>query len=532
MIISARQKLVGSLLALVLLAGGIGLAVQRNRLKSTAEQGNQAAKAMTVAGRALKKDGSPVKGVVLLSGGSGVNALQQARLASDGSFTFSNLAPSRYALEVHSFKGEIWCQKNTFESGQFEVSSDPLANYFNYTNLEVCDTIPGVTGPEDDTTPPKITFKTTGEADLGKSVFVSFTVEDPGWGNRFGQILGYYRYGTDGKWQFAKVTQDTADKTKFTASMPKRNDNPDIFYFIQAGGAGGVLFSQYPDKGATEPAKIARTPAPTATLTASPTQITSGQSTTLTWSSTNATSCVGTAENPGASQTELTKNWTGTSASSGSVNVSPITNATVDVKYLVTCTGPGGSGGATVTVKVTSAAAVGVTLTASPSTIAAGQRATLSWSSTNADNCFWEVPPPNTSTAPGPTSGSVTVQPNATASYTMGCSGKSGSKEASATVTVNGVAAPPTVTLTANPTVGTYTTLTWSSTGARNCNGTSTNPARTYDWSQVGGITPTSGSVFVFTAANNPNIDAETFTMTCTNTQGVSQSASVEVRKK
>src|SRR3989344_3155317 len=69
------------------------------------------------------------------------------------------------------------------------------------------------------------------------------------------------------------------------------------------------------------------TPAPTVTLTANPTTIQSGQSSTLTWSSTNATSCTASGS------------WTGTKTTSGSQSVAPTTNAT----YTLACTGAGGT---------------------------------------------------------------------------------------------------------------------------------------------------------------------------------------------
>ena len=80
-------------------------------------------------------------------------------------------------------------------------------------------------------------------------------------------------------------------------------------------------------------------PAPTATISANPASITSGQSSTLTWSSTDATSCTGTGFTP--------------SGTSGSQAVSPTSNTT----YYITCTGGGGtSPAASATVTVTPAA--------------------------------------------------------------------------------------------------------------------------------------------------------------------------------
>ncbi len=74
--------------------------------------------------------------------------------------------------------------------------------------------------------------------------------------------------------------------------------------------------------------------APTVTLTASPTSITSGGSSTLTWSSTNATSCTGTGFTAGGT--------------SGTATVSP----TASQSYSISCTGAGGTGSSSVTITV------------------------------------------------------------------------------------------------------------------------------------------------------------------------------------
>jgi len=68
------------------------------------------------------------------------------------------------------------------------------------------------------------------------------------------------------------------------------------------------------------------TPAPTVTISANPTSITAGQSATITWGSTNASSCTGSGFSTGGT-------------TSGSVSVSPSTTTT----YSVSCSGPGGS---------------------------------------------------------------------------------------------------------------------------------------------------------------------------------------------
>lgn len=76
--------------------------------------------------------------------------------------------------------------------------------------------------------------------------------------------------------------------------------------------------------------------APTLTLSANPTTITAGQQSTLTWNSTNTTSC--TASN----------GWTGSKALSGNETVSPAATAT----YVLSCTGAGGNISQQVTVTV------------------------------------------------------------------------------------------------------------------------------------------------------------------------------------
>jgi hypothetical protein len=76
--------------------------------------------------------------------------------------------------------------------------------------------------------------------------------------------------------------------------------------------------------------------APTVNISANPATVSSGSSSTLTWSSTNTTSCTAS----GA--------WTGSQATSGTLAVSPTSTST----YTLSCTGAGGStnGSATVTV--------------------------------------------------------------------------------------------------------------------------------------------------------------------------------------
>ena len=230
-------------------------------------------------------------------------------------------------------------------------------------------------------------------------------------------------------------------------------------------------------------------PAPTASLTANPASITSGQSSTLTWSSTNATSCTGTGFSTG-------------NAISGSVTVAPTTTTS----YFVTCTNGSASASVSATVTVTAPAPT-ASLTANPASITSGQSSTLTWSSTNATSCT------GTGFSTGNAiSGSVTVAPTTTTTYFVTCTNGSASASVSATVTVTGTA--PTASLTANPasiTSGQSSTLTWSSTNATSCTGIGFSTSNAV-----------SGSVSVTPATT------ATYFVTCTN-GSVSASASATV---
>ena len=109
-----------------------------------------------------------------------------------------------------------------------------------------------------------------------------------------------------------------------------------------------------------------------------------------------------------------------------------------------------------------------LTLLVQPSTINAGQSATLSWSTRNVTSC----------TASGGWSGSKATSGSestgalgATTSFRLVCTGDGGTVSRRVTVTVTALPAP-TLTLTANPTsllTGGAATLTWSATNATAC---------------------------------------------------------------
>lgn len=245
--------------------------------------------------------------------------------------------------------------------------------------------------------------------------------------------------------------------------------------------------------------------APTVSLMAAPTTLTLGQSSMLTWSSSNATACTA-----GGS-------WSGSESLSGTQSVTPTAVGTAT--YSLSCSGAGGSGSATAAVTVNAAVvpAPTVTLTANPTTITVGQSTVLTWSSTNATSCSAG----NAWSGAQATSGTQSESPTqvGTNTYTLTCTGSGGSSMASATVTVSNPP-PPTVTISVAPTsitLGQSATLTWSSTNATTC--TASNA-----WS---GAENANGTLAVTPSATGP----QTYTLTCSaaGSTGVSASAILTV---
>jgi hypothetical protein len=146
--------------------------------------------------------------------------------------------------------------------------------------------------------------------------------------------------------------------------------------------------------------------------TASPTNISAGQSSTLSWISVNADTV---SINPGV----------GSVTKTGSVSVTPAQSTT----YVVTATGGGASVSCSVTVTV-GALPVIANFTAAPSTINAGQSSTLQWSVQNADSV--SISSLGTVSA----SGTRSVSPTATTVYTLTATNAAGSTTKTATVTV------------------------------------------------------------------------------------------------
>lgn len=294
-----------------------------------------------------------------------------------------------------------------------------------------------------------------------------------------------YLGGTTVTWSATNVTSCTASGawsgTKSSSgSQGFSSLTSNRTYTLSCTGAGGSVTNSVN-------VAVADPPAPTLSLSANPTSVAYNSTSTLNWSTSNATSC------------SASGGWSGGKGTSGAESVGPITS---DTSYTLTCSGTGGSVTRTVALSVQAPAAPTISFSASPTSLAAGDSATLSWSVTNATDCSasgaW-------SGSKG-TSGSESVGPvNATSTFSLSCTGPGGTSNRSRTVSVIDA---PTVTLSANPTSvlsGDSTTLTWSSSGATSCSAQDA-------WS---GTKATSGSQATASLTGD-----STFTLACTGTGG------------
>ena len=130
-----------------------------------------------------------------------------------------------------------------------------------------------------------------------------------------------YSYLTDRKLSFLNPKRSYIVKKLIIVS---------VCAILSACGGGGGGGSSSPASTAAAP------PAPSITFTSNVSKVKSGAQATLTWTSTNTSSC--TASN----------GWAGTQAISGTVNESPTSNTA----YTLTCTGAGGSVNQTVNIAV------------------------------------------------------------------------------------------------------------------------------------------------------------------------------------
>lgn len=255
--------------------------------------------------------------------------------------------------------------------------------------------------------------------------------------------------------------------------------------------------------------------APVIDLQVSPTTVQPGDSVTIEWDSTNATSCtgVGGTGTDGWAAARSTDSLTG-------ITVGPL-NTAGQYAYELDCTGPGGTSSATQVVTVSSSAPPAppsVTFTGSPLTLTPGQSINLTWNAGNATSCTasggsgsdsWSgaQATSSTGTSIGPLSAAGTY------TYSLTCSGTGGSVTKNVTVIVGSTSAPaiPTVQISVNPTSitgGTSANLTWSTTNSTACTASGS-------W---GGSKPTSGSAV--STGTLTTQGAHSYTLTCSGPGG------------
>jgi hypothetical protein len=221
---------------------------------------------------------------------------------------------------------------------------------------------------------------------------------------------------------------------------------------------------------------------PTVSLNVAATMIDAGQSTSLTWTSSNATSCSASGD------------WSGALAASGSQSTGALS---VNATYSLTCTGPGGTS-AVSTVAVTVIPLPAAALTAAPAAVALGASSTLMWSSTNADSCTASGDWSGT-LAPSGTQNTAAITANTT--YVIVCTGAGGSSTPTAATVM--LIPPPSASISASPTSvmsGSAALLTWSSTNSTSC-------AASGDWS---GALAISG-----TQSTGPLTTTSTYSLSC-----------------
>lgn len=240
---------------------------------------------------------------------------------------------------------------------------------------------------------------------------------------------------------------------------------------------------------------------PTVSISFSPSSITTGNSSTLSWSSTNATSVV--SSNFGATTVN------------GSTTLSPSTSTT----YNITVSGLGGTASASSTLSVSQPTP---SISLSPSSITTGNSSVLSWSAPYANTV-------STNFGQSATSGSILVSPSTTTTYTITAYGSAGSASNSATLYVSQPA--PTVSIYASPSsisTGGSTTLYWSTTdatsistnfGATALNGSQTvypSTSTTYTITAYGPGGSASSSTYVSVVCN-PTATADSYGLYYTN---------------
>jgi glucose/arabinose dehydrogenase len=196
------------------------------------------------------------------------------------------------------------------------------------------------------------------------------------------------------------LTSVTVDGAAATGVQQQIGGRPTVFFNIAVGTHN--LVASY------------NTPLPTASLTVAPTVVTQGLSAILSWDTTNATSV-------------SIDQGIGAVGPTGTRTVNPLATTT----YHITATNSAGTGTASATLTVIPPPPT-VTANVSPTTIAAGDPATLTWNTTNAGTVTIDQ-----GIGVVAASGTRIVSPPSTTTYTVTVTNITGSATAAPTLTVN-----------------------------------------------------------------------------------------------
>lgn len=230
------------------------------------------------------------------------------------------------------------------------------------------------------------------------------------------------------------ATGSWSGNRSLTGSQTQTNLTSNQTYVLTCSGVGGTASDSVT-------INVSPPPAPSVNLSANPLSIASGESTTLTWSSSNVDTCTASGD------------WTGSKGTSGSQTNS---NLTSDQTYVLTCTGVGGSASDSVSVSVINPPAPTLSFSANPTTVTQNDTTSLTWSASFADSCVAS----NGWTGNKGLSGTEnSAQLTADTQFTLTCTGPGGSVVESVQVTVvlngNGTATvswdPPTTNTDGSP---------------------------------------------------------------------------------
>ena len=171
---------------------------------------------------------------------------------------------------------------------------------------------------------------------------------------------------------------------------------------------------------APAPAPVITTPAATITLSASSSSVELSNEFTLTWSSTNTTSCTASGD------------WSGDNGVSGTQAIT--STSTGERSYVLTCTGDVGSASETVNVTILEPAPPTINFSATSSSVEQSNGFTLTWSSTDTTSCVasgdWSGDNDVSGTQP------ITSTSSGEKSFELTCSGDGGSASKTVILTV------------------------------------------------------------------------------------------------